>query len=152
MDDDPVRRMLPHAVPSWVPDASLFFITICCLPRGENQLCQSSCAVSVLDLARFYHESNRWFCPLCVLMPDHLHAVAAFSREPGMEETIANLKRYLARIVGIVWQRDFFDHRLRSLAEQNEKIDYIRRNPVRQGLCQIPEEWPWIFEGDGDGR
>lgn len=32
------------------------------------------------------------------------------------------------------WQRDFFDHRLRSIESAAEKAQYIRMNPVRAGL------------------
>ena len=45
----------------------------------------------------------------------------AFPREPGMKEVIKNWKKFLAGRHGIRWQRDFFDHRLRSEAELQEK-------------------------------
>lgn len=83
-----------------------------------------------------------------LLMPDHLHAIIAFPREPGMKETITNWKRFLARSQKIKWQRDFFDHRLRDHHEETEKISYILMNPVRRGLCSQPEDWPWIFRPD----
>ena len=51
---------------------------------------------------------------LAAAMPDHLHGVIAFPREPGMKTTIEQWKRYLSRNHKIDWQRDFFDHRLRD--------------------------------------
>jgi hypothetical protein len=26
-----------------------------------------------------------------------------------------------------------------------QKIDYIRQNPVRRGLARVPEEYPWLW-------
>ncbi len=78
------------------------------------------------------------------MMPDHLHAILAFPPVPGMKTTLSNWKKYVAVKAGIEWQRDFFDHRLRSKVELDEKTDYILMNPVRKGLCERGENWPWV--------
>jgi hypothetical protein len=39
-----------------------------------------------------------------------------------------------------VWQRSFTDHRIRDRADWDSHIDYINHNPVRAGLCQMPED------------
>lgn len=39
----------------------------------------------------------------------------------------------------------FFDHRLRNFRDEDEKISYILMNPVRQGLCERAEDWPWVY-------
>ena len=44
---------------------------------------------------------------------------------------------------GELWQARFFDRALRTVKEYNEKIEYIHLNPVKAGLVQQPEEWPW---------
>ena len=80
-----------------------------------------------------------------VLMPDHLHGIIAFPREPGMKTTVNDWKKYLARNHGVEWQRDFFDHRLRNHHELDEKTSYALMNPVRWGLCERMEDWPWIY-------
>ena len=59
--------------------------------------------------------------PLCLLMPDHLHAVIAFPREAGMAMIVKNWKKFLAGEHAVSWQRDFFDHRLRDHHEVEEK-------------------------------
>jgi hypothetical protein len=46
-------------------------------------------------------------CRLCLLMPDHLHAIIAFPREPGMKTVITNWKKFVAAKHGVEWQRDF---------------------------------------------
>ena len=79
-------------------------------------------------------------------MPDHLHAILSFNRDVGMQKSIREFKKYTARKMGLSWQRDFFDHRLRKGESYEEKAHYIRMNPVRAGLCQRPEEWPHVWE------
>ena len=158
--DLPVRKKLPHTIPQWVAEGSSFFITVNCAPPGKNQLCLTSSAHSrrrascmarptvgdaVLAAMKFNYERFVWHCRLCLLMPDHLHAIIAFPREPGMATAIKNWKKFVAGKHGVDWQRDFFDHRLRDHHELDEKTSYILMNPVRKGLCERPEDWVWIY-------
>jgi putative transposase len=143
--DLPQRGRLPHEVPSWVAEGSFFFITINCETRGANQLCRVGPGDAVLAAAAHNHDKLAWHCRLMLLMPDHLHAIIAFPREPGLKETIINWKHYLATHQKIEWQRDFFDRRLRNHHEEQEKISYILMNPVRRGLCERAEDWPWVY-------
>ena len=141
----PVRKKLPHAIPQWVAEGSWFFITLNCVPRGKNQLCRAHTGEAVLAAMQFNHERLIWHCRLCLLMPDHLHAIIAFPREPGMQITITNWKKFITGKCGVDWQRDFFDHRLRDHHELEEKTGYIFMNPVRKGLCERAEEWMWVY-------
>ena len=143
--DLPVRKKLPHAIPQWVADGSWFFITIKCVPPGKNQLCRADTGDAVLAAMKHNHEKLVWQCRLCLLMPDHLHAILAFPREPGMGMVIKNWKKYVVGKHGVDWQRDFFDHRLRDHHELDEKTDYILMNPVRKGLCERVEDWVWVY-------
>lgn len=79
-------------------------------------------------------------------MPDHLHALLSFPKMEAMPQVIRAWKHYLATQHKIEWQRDFFDHRLRHDESHEEKLDYIRMNPVRAGLATSPEEWPYVWE------
>ena len=94
------------------------------------------------------HDKLVWHCQLCLLMPDHLHAIIAFPREPDMKTVISNWKKFVASKFGVKWQRDFFDHRLRDHHELQEKTSYILMNPVRKGLCERAEDWVWVYRPD----
>ena len=102
----------------------------------------------MLAAAAHNHEQFVWHCRLLLLMPDHLHGIIAFPRDPGMKIAITNWKKYIARKLGVSWQRDFFDHRLRDHHEEGEKRSYILMNPVRKGLCARAEDWPWVYRPD----
>jgi putative transposase len=143
--DLPMRGRLGHGIPQWVNDPSFFLITICCVPRQINQLCRKGVGEAVLDTVLFYHQHLKWNCLLFLLMPDHAHGIIAFPREPGIKQTVTAWKGYNHRFHGIVWQRDFFDHRLREQSLLEEKISYVLQNPVRAGLCVRPEDWPYIY-------
>ena len=41
------------------------------------------------------------------------------------------------------WQKRYYDLNIRDYAQFVEKLRYIHRNPVRAGLCERPEDWPW---------
>ena len=141
----PVRKKLPHTVPQWVAEGIWFFITIKCEPRGKNQLCRPDVGDAVLAAMAYNHDRLVWHCRLGLLMPDHLHVIIAFPRDPGMQTVISNWKRFVAGRHKVEWQRDFFDHRLRNNQELQEKTSYVLMNPVRKGLCERAEEWVWVY-------
>ncbi len=142
----PERKILPHAIPSWVENGAEYFITICTHPHGKNQLCNSDTATLIRESLQFRQDRGELWVHLILLMPDHLHGIMSFSPSVGMEKTLSDWKRYTCRKGGIEWQRDFFDHRLRKDESYIEKAHYIRMNPVRAGLISVPEDWPYMWE------
>jgi putative transposase len=81
-----------------------------------------------------------------MIMPDHVHLMLSF---PDMEKRIQTIvskwKEWTAKTLQIEWQRDFFEHRLRKEESFREKADYVLANPVRAGLVNRPQDWPYIF-------
>ncbi len=45
--------------------------------------------------------------------------------------------------IGPFWQQESFDHCVRDEEELERVFDYIEHNPVKAGLCQRREEWPF---------
>jgi REP element-mobilizing transposase RayT len=88
-----------------------------------------------------------------VLMPDHVHLFVAI---PPQGITVVKWVQALRSVVGKTllalgfekphWQEGFFDHVLRTGESYSQKWDYVRMNPVRAGLCERPEEWPYQGE------
>ena len=88
-----------------------------------------------------------------VIMPDHIHLFVAFPLTGlTLSEWIGGLKTILGKQLlrlGIQkphWQEGFFDHVLRSAESYSQKWNYVRMNPVRAGLCDDPEQWPYQGE------
>jgi putative transposase len=149
----PVRKPLDHSAHFHARFGATYFITICCQRRGVNQLCLKEVASVLFEAARRYHASQRWYLKLLLLMPDHLHMLIGVPADAQLSNLIRDFKRITTRIGGIAWQRNFFDHRLRHDESKNEKVAYIRANPVRAGLITEHEEWPYALSvNDLDSR
>ena len=42
-----------------------------------------------------------------------------------------------------IWQRRFWEHQIRDENDLRRHVDYIHYNPVKHGLVQDIEDWPW---------
>ena len=128
--------MLDHTIPAWTESDAEYFITVCCRDRGKNTLALPHVAKIIFNAVQAYEQRKLWFVRFMLLMPDHLHGIFDFPLDASMQALFANWKRFLSRKHGIHFQRDFFDHRLRSDESFGQKVEYIRYNPVRAGLVQ----------------
>ena len=130
-----------------VSDA-IYFITIAASERGGTTMTDR--AAAILDSARHYQQSGKWFLHLLLVMPDHVHLLVHVPEGKSLADVISEWKHYLARTVGLSFQRDFFDTRIRDRAHFAEKWEYICRNPVTRGLTATPREWPHSLAFDPD--
>jgi len=55
----------------------------------------------------------------------------------GVEASTAGVK-YVK-----LWQTSFHDHVIRDERDYHNHIWYIHNNPVKHGVAQKPEDWPW---------
>jgi REP element-mobilizing transposase RayT len=90
-------------------------------------------------------------------MPEHVHLLLTPLRNGTgdvywLDDILKGIKGASARDVnriressGPVWEEESFDHVIRSDEILQEKIDYIRQNPVRRGLVRMPEEYRWLW-------
>jgi putative transposase len=146
----PERKRLPHDIPLWVdPSKACYFITICCARRGINQLAYDHIGANLIETIKYRNARGTWYVRLAVVMPDHVHLVVWFPDvEKHVQTIISKWKEWSAKALKIDWQRDFFEHRLRKEESLREKADYILANPVRAGLVQRIEDWPYVFIAD----
>jgi REP element-mobilizing transposase RayT len=87
-------------------------------------------------------------------MPDHVHLFAAPSSRDAkqLSDFIGGWKNWTQGRVresvlpSFAWQREFFDHLMRSSESYADKWEYVRLNPVRAGLVARPEDWPYQGE------
>ena len=144
---DKMHGKLYHKTPAWVVDGAIFHIRIRVDDSNSVPLTHEPLAERLLDSVRFYEESARWYPHLFLLMPDQLHALLAFDlRADSMAHVIGDWKGFHKRKNGVMWQENFFDHRIRHREECDEKAFYIRMNPVRKGLCQSAEDWRFVLD------
>jgi putative transposase len=152
MEQEIPRRMtLPHDVPLWVdPLKQIYFITVNCKERVKNQLATPEVTTALFDTVRHRQEKLLWWPYLFLVMPDHVHGLFSFPpSDKPIHLIVSKWKDCTAKQLGIVWQRDFFEHRLRSEESRREKADYVLNNPVRKNLVARAEDWPFVYFGDG---
>ena len=149
--DAPQRKTLPHEILLWVdPQNETYFITVNCAERLKNQLAVPDVSARLFETVRHRQEMLLWWPYLFLLMPDHVHALISFpSSGKPLKTIVSKWKEWTAKEIGIVWQRDFFEHRLRHDESRREKADYILQNPVRKKLVVRPEDWPYVYFADG---
>jgi type I restriction enzyme R subunit/putative DNA methylase len=57
--------------------------------------------------------------------------------------TARQANRLLGRIGQPFWQKESYDHWVRSETEWNRIAGYIEENPVKAGLVARAEDYPW---------
>jgi REP element-mobilizing transposase RayT len=143
------QRSLPH----YQKQRCTLFVTFCkLLPDPFSDTARS------LVLRHCLHDDgNRLRMHAAVVMPEHVHLLLtplgdAEGRPYLLQEILKLIKgtsaRSVNRLVGRaspVWQEESFDHVLRSDESFEEKMEYIRQNPVRRGLANRPEDYPWLW-------
>jgi putative transposase len=139
------RERLPHVTPPWLESDAVLLLTICTAPRGANQLCDPLVANFIVGAIRHHDERCAWLSHACVLMPDHMHLLVTVPPTTPLQRVVVNLKRYVARERRVRWQQDFFEHRLRANEHFDAKLEYLRMNPVRAGLVDQPDRWPFFY-------
>jgi len=74
-------------------------------------------------------------------------AAVSGGRKVGvMRESSAAVTAAATTAASTIWQRGFFDHLLRNEESYGQKWNYVRENPVRAGLIQRFEDWPYAGE------
>ncbi len=147
-----MRKRLPHGIPLWVePHREIYFMTVNCRPRFRNQLALPETAERIFETVFHRQEQSHWWPYIFLLMPDHLHAMLSFPSSGKPIRTImSKWKEWTCKEIGIGWQDDFFEHRLRHDESRRQKANYILANPVRANLVGRAEDWPFVYFGGGE--
>jgi len=85
-------------------------------------------------------------------MPEHIHVFVGEGNlaRYRLESWVAAWKSFVSRRWPYVnekpiWQRSFWARQVRSSDEYDQKWLYVRNNPIRHGLVEDADEWP--FQG-----
>ncbi len=143
------RRRLPHFRAS----GKTYFVTFRAAHR--NDLPERARDV-VLDCCVYEHQKSCWLDSV-VIMPNHAHLIAAPHDDWTLERIMERVKRVsshrIRKILALreVWEREYFDHMLRSDESMRQKSEYICNNPVRAGLVSMPDAWKWLWRSWVEG-
>ena len=100
------------------------------------------------ELARVVRR-YRWLVLAHCLMTNHYHLVLLLP-DGGLSDGMRELNGGYSRLTNLrhgrsdhLFRNRFFATELASYAHLLETCRYVVLNPVRAGLCALPEEWPW---------
>ena len=142
---------------AWCYSTDFFFITCRVLPR-RRKLTESEFE-RLAGAIRERREEHHFLLTAWIFLPDHWHAIL-FPRSPLTISTlmesikVSSTHRINAgrKESGLLWQPRFFDRAVRTVKEYYEKVEYIHLNPVRAGLVERAEDWPWSSVRDYAGN
>ncbi len=84
-------------------------------------------------------------------MPNHIHAIVRPINNWTLSAITQSWKIKIARAANQIlgktgqrfWQPESFDRVIRDDDEMRRVRRYIRRNPVKAGLCAKEKDWKW---------
>ncbi|MDH5543105.1 MAG: transposase [Nitrospinota bacterium] len=144
------RRNLPH----WQIGESLYFITF---RAKEGIQLDGSARDAVIGVILEYHKKY-YDLSSAVVMHDHAHIIIKPLKKYNdvyysLSEILKMIKGKSARKINSslrlkrsIWQAESFDRIIRDEKELAEKCLYIRNNPVKGGLAEKPDDYPWLLE------
>jgi REP element-mobilizing transposase RayT len=150
------HRKLPH----YQKAARALFVTFC----KANRIVFAPQARDAILQHCSHDNGKRYELHAAVVMPDHVHLLLSPLRDEkgwpyslptilkALKGTSARSVNKLSGASGTVWQEESFDHVLRSQESFEEKLEYLRQNPVRRGLVKRPEDYKWLWVEQTAGK
>ena len=147
---DPGRKSLPHLPALEFPNQSILQYVTTTVEKRRPILARHDVQQVLLDAWR---KADHWIVGRYAIMPDHIHFFCAPARLPitplkvWMKFWRSEATRHWPRPgEKPIWQKDFFDRQLRSGESYQQKWLYVWENPIKEGLVQAAEAWP--FQGE----
>ena len=123
---------------------NIFFVTV----NAKDRIPWLADATVQNSLAEIWaKEATAWLVGYYLLMPDHLHFFCApHDLHFDIDKWVEFWKRQFSRRhleQPWAWQRKSFHHRMRDRIEYEEKLAYVRENPLRKKLAANFDDWPY---------
>jgi REP element-mobilizing transposase RayT len=103
----------------------------------------------VEDALQHFHGTRYDLAAWCV-MPNLVQLVVTPFSPHSPSDVLHSWKSYTAHGInkllgrtGPLWERESFDHLIRTLDDFERFVAYVENNPVVAGLCARPEDWQW---------
>jgi len=115
---------------------------------GSPIFSKSDIGATFADILRECALRNDCLIPVYCFMPKHLHVLIKGTKESSDTwRTITQFKQrtgyWLSKHTGARWQRNFFDRILRRDDVLSRQVWYIVNNPVRRGMVEKWEDYPY---------
>ena len=125
------------------------------LSTGPRWLERRDVADVVADALWKGVRESRYELGAWALMPNHVHVALRPLGDQDLASTVRSIKsssaqaanRLLNRSGSRFRARDYFGRRIRDRDHEGRVTRYIENNPVRAGLCDRVQDWPWSSAG-----
>ena len=137
---------MPWGLKRYQQARDLHFVTFSCYHR--QPLLHSARAKRMFELAleQTRRQYGFWVTGY-VIMPEHVHLLMSEPDRATLAVALQALKQSMARrLIGNqehFWQARYYDFNVYTRKKRVEKLRYMHRNPVKRGLVQEPQDWPW---------
>jgi putative transposase len=109
-------------------------------------------ATLFIDVLRSYVAAGKFCVHDFVVMPNHVHLLITVDEDMSIEKAVQRIKggfsHRLKKEFGYtdeVWQRGFSDVRVEDHESLLRHREYIAQNPVKKGLANSVEDFPFSF-------
>ena len=126
-----------------------YFVTACCHDRVAHFSVPETASWMVDEMQRACMQFSFLLHAYCV-MPDHIHMLVEGGAPTSNLLTFgAQFKRrtgqlWQKRHPSKLWQHRYYDHILRTKDSPEAVAWYIWLNPLRKGLCQRTDQYPFL--------
>jgi len=122
----------------------LHFITFSCT-RKRNILGTPEARTKFVEILEQTRQKYLFQINGYVVMPNHVHLLISEPETSPLSLAIQILKQRFSRTrtEDHVWEPRYYDFNVFTQRKRIEKLRYMHRNPVKAGLAENPEDWPW---------
>jgi len=147
-----MARPARNADPDAILSAARTFFATTKTSMGRPLLQSERNATLFIDVLRSYVAAGKFQVHDFVVMPDHVHLLVTVGSGMSIERAMQFIKGgFSYRLkkefgyLGEVWQRGFSEVRVEDRQSFLQHREYIAENPVRAGLVDSPEKFPYCF-------
>jgi REP element-mobilizing transposase RayT len=126
------------------------------IDRNESRLKLGTCVLArpecaeIVENALLYYRGKGFLLHAWCVMPNHVHAMVTTDTTLPLNDWLESVKKFSARRInevlgtqGSLWERESFNHLVRSMGYFGLYCEYVEANPVDAGLCESPGSWPF---------
>jgi len=121
-----------------------------CASQGISLIEDPSVTKSLIEALFWMERENVYSLGAFVVMPDHYHAVIVLAGTKSLSQIMRSIGSHTAREAnrimgssGQFWQRGYYDRAIRKTEDIEAIFEYMHHNPVRRGLVQVADQWPY---------
>ena len=147
-----MARPTRNSNPDGIARSNRTFFATTRTAMGHRLLQSERNATLLIDVLRSNVAALKFQLADFVIMPDHVHLLITVNESMTIEKAMQLIKGSFSHrlkkefgYLGEVWQKGFSEVRVNTDEESVRFRKYIQMNPVKAGLVNAPESYPYCF-------